>query len=74
MYKRWKLALICGGWTFRKSSEFHFKLHDNTKGYIWEFFVRYQPDHTKQNATVINALDKLFILHADHSKIVLHQQ
>ncbi|WP_428223320.1 citrate synthase [Flavobacterium sp.] len=63
--------LVIATWTYRKMMGFPFNHYDNTKGYV-ENFMRLMfelptgPYAT--NPTVINALDKLFILHADHEQ------
>ncbi|MNF48897.1 Citrate synthase 1 [compost metagenome] len=63
--------LVIATWTYRKSMGYPLNYYDNTKGYV-ENFMRlmfelptgpYTPD-----PVVINALDKLFILHADHEQ------
>jgi citrate synthase len=63
--------LVIATWTFRKNMGYPLNYYDNTKGYV-ENFMRlmfelptgpYNP-----NPKVIEALDKLFILHADHEQ------
>ena len=63
--------LVIATWTYRKSMGYPLNYYDNTKGYV-ENFMRlmfelptgpYTP-----NPVVIDALDKLFILHADHEQ------
>ncbi len=63
--------MVIASWTYRKSMGFPLNYYDNTKGYV-ENFMRlmfqlptgpYTP-----NPIVIDALDKLFILHADHEQ------
>ena len=63
--------LVIATWTYRKSMGFPLNYYDNTKGYV-ENFMRlmfelptgpYTPD-----PTIVAALDKLFILHADHEQ------
>ena len=63
--------LVIATWTYRKMMGYPLNYYDNTKGYV-ENFMRLMfelptgPYAT--NKTVINALDKLFILHADHEQ------
>ena len=63
--------MVIASWTYRKSMGFPLNYYYNTKGYV-ENFMRlmfqlptgpYTP-----NPIVIDALDKLFILHADHEQ------
>ncbi|MEC5165063.1 citrate synthase [Flavobacterium sp. PL11] len=63
--------LVIATWTYRKSMGYPLNYYDNTKGYV-ENFMRlmfelptgpYTP-----NPVVIDAIDKLFILHADHEQ------
>ncbi|MEZ0007020.1 citrate synthase [Flavobacterium sp. 28YEA47A] len=63
--------LVIATWTYRKSMGFPLNYYDNTKGYV-ENFMRlmfelptgpYTPD-----PIIVAALDKLFILHADHEQ------
>ena len=63
--------MVIASWTYRKSMGFPLNYYDNTKGYV-ENFMRlmfqlptgpYTP-----SPIVIDALDKLFILHADHEQ------
>ena len=63
--------LVLATWTFRKSSGFPLNYYDNTKGYVENFLhlmFQLPTGPYKANPTVINALDKLFILHADHEQ------
>jgi citrate synthase len=63
--------LVISTWTYRKMMGFPLNNFDNTKGYV-ENFMRLmfelptQP--YKNNPIVTDALDKLFILHADHEQ------
>ncbi|MGV9004868.1 citrate synthase [Flavobacterium sp.] len=63
--------LVIATWTYRKIKGFPLNNYDNTKGYV-ENFMRLMfelpTEPYKYNQTVINALDKLFILHADHEQ------
>ena len=63
--------MIIATWTYRKTMGYPLNYYDNTKGYVENFMhlmfelptEPYQP-----NPVVIDALDKLFILHADHEQ------
>ncbi len=63
--------LVIATWTYRKMMGYPLNYYDNTKGYV-ENFMRLmfelptQPFST--NKTIVKALDKLFILHADHEQ------
>jgi len=63
--------LVLATWTFRKSSGFPLNYYDNTKGYV-ENFMRLMFELPTGpyaiNPVVVSALDKLFILHADHEQ------
>jgi citrate synthase len=63
--------LVLATWTFRKASGFPLNYYDNTKGYV-ENFMRLMfelpTSPYKLNPVVVAALDKLFILHADHEQ------
>lgn len=63
--------LVIATWTYRKKMGFPLNYYDNTKGYV-ENFMRLMfelpTEPYKSNPTVIDALDKLFILHADHEQ------
>lgn len=63
--------LVIATWTYRKSMGYPLNYYDNTKGYV-ENFMRLMfelPNEPyKPNPIVIDALDKLFILHADHEQ------
>lgn len=63
--------LVIATWTFRKNMGYPMNYYDNTKGYVENFMrlmfeIPTQPYKVNQN--VIDALDKLFILHADHEQ------
>ena len=63
--------LVIATWTFRKNMGYPMNYYDNTKGYVENFMrlmfeIPTQPYKVSQN--VIDALDKLFILHADHEQ------
>ena len=63
--------MVIATWTYRKSMGYPLNYYDNTKGYV-ENFMRLMfelpTEPYVQNLIVINALDKLFILHADHEQ------
>jgi len=63
--------LVLATWTFRKSSGYPLNYYNNTKGYVENFmdlmFALPTGPYTA-NPVVIDALDKLFILHADHEQ------
>ncbi len=63
--------LVIATWTYRKSMGYPLNYYDNTKGYV-ENFMRLMfelpTEPYKANPVVIDALDKLFILHADHEQ------
>jgi len=63
--------LVLATWTFRKASGFPLNYYDNTKGYVENFMnlmFALPTGPYKANPVVVNALDKLFILHADHEQ------
>ncbi|AMA49862.1 MULTISPECIES: citrate synthase [Flavobacterium] len=63
--------LVIATWTYRKMMGFPLNYYDNTKGYVENFmrlmFELPTAPYTT-NKTVIDALDKLFTLHADHEQ------
>ncbi len=63
--------LVIATWTYRKSMGYPLNYYDNTKGYV-ENFMRMMFELPtapyKFDKKVIDALDKLFILHADHEQ------
>lgn len=63
--------LVIATWTYRKTMGFPMNYYDNTKGYVENFmqltFSLPTGPYTP-NPAVIDALDKLFILHADHEQ------
>ena len=63
--------LVIATWTYRKSMGFPLNYYDNTKGYVENFMhlmFQLPTGPYKADPVVINALDKLFILHADHEQ------
>ncbi|MNK00967.1 Citrate synthase 1 [compost metagenome] len=63
--------LVIATWTYRKNMGYPLNYYDNTKGYV-ENFLRLMFELPtgpyKIDPSIINALDKLFILHADHEQ------
>ncbi|MSP85667.1 MAG: citrate synthase [Flavobacteriaceae bacterium] len=63
--------LVIATWTYRKSMGYPLNYYDNTQGYV-ENFMRLMfeipTDPYTSNPVVINALNKLFILHGDHEQ------
>jgi citrate synthase len=63
--------LVIATWTYRKSMGYPLNYYDNTKGYV-ENFMRLMfelpTEPYKASPVVIEALDRLFILHADHEQ------
>lgn len=63
--------LVIATWTYRKVMGFPMNYYDNTKGYVENFLhlmFALPTGPYNANPTVTNALDKLFILHADHEQ------
>ena len=63
--------LVIATWTYRKSMGYPLNYYDNTKGYVDNFMrlmfeLPTEPYHA--DPVVISALNKLFILHADHEQ------
>ena len=63
--------LVIATWTYRKMMGYPLNYYDNTKGYV-ENFMRLMFELPtgpyKINPVIVDALDKLFILHADHEQ------
>lgn len=63
--------LVIATWTYRKTMGYPLNQYDNTKGYV-ENFMRLMFELPtgayKADPKVVAALDKLFILHADHEQ------
>ena len=63
--------MVIATWTYRKKKGYPLNEYDNSKGYV-ENFMRLMfelpPGPYKPDPKVIDALDKLFILHADHEQ------
>lgn len=63
--------LVIATWTYRKSMGYPLNYYDNTKGYVDNFMNLMFSLPTGPyaiNPVVVDALDKLFILHADHEQ------
>ncbi len=63
--------LVLATWTYRKSMGYPLNYYDNTAGYVENFMqlmFRLPTGPYATNPIVVNALDKLFILHADHEQ------
>jgi citrate synthase len=63
--------LVIATWTYRKSMGYPLNYYDNTKGYVenfMELMFKLPTEPYKASPIVIEALDKLFILHADHEQ------
>ncbi len=63
--------LVLASWTYRKSMGFPLNYYDNTIGYVENFMqlmFKLPTEPYKPNKVVVDALDKLFILHADHEQ------
>jgi citrate synthase len=63
--------LVIATWTYRKSMGYPLNYYDNTKGYVENFMhlmFELPTEPYKANPIVIDALDKLFILHGDHEQ------
>lgn len=63
--------LVIATWTYRKSQGFPLNYYDNTQGYVENFMnlmFKLPTGPYNVNPVVVNALDKLFILHVDHEQ------
>ena len=63
--------LVIATWTYRKMMGYPLNYYDNTKGYVDNFLhlmFELPTGPYASNPVVIDALDKLFILHADHEQ------
>ena len=63
--------IVIATWTFRKSMGYPLNYYDNTKGYVENFMRLMYELPTGPYVTdpvIVDALDKLFILHADHEQ------
>ncbi len=63
--------LVIATWTYRKAMGYPLNYYDNTKGYVENFMhlmFALPTGPYKADPVVIDALDKLFILHGDHEQ------
>ncbi|MCD9575225.1 citrate synthase [Flavobacterium soyae] len=63
--------LVIATWTYRKSMGYPLNYYDNTTGYVENFMqlmFKLPTGPYAVNPVVVDALDKLFILHADHEQ------
>lgn len=63
--------IVIATWTYRKSMGFPLNYYDNTKGYVDNFLrlmFEMPTGPYKIDSKISSALDKLFILHADHEQ------
>jgi citrate synthase len=63
--------LVLATWTYRKSMGYPLNYYDNTIGYVENFMqlmFKLPTGPYASNPVVVAALDKLFILHADHEQ------
>jgi citrate synthase len=63
--------LVIATWTYRKREGYPLNYYDNTLGYVENFLnlmFKLPTGPYKINPKVVSALDKLFILHADHEQ------
>jgi citrate synthase len=63
--------IVIATWTYRKTMGYPLNYYNNTRGYVENFMhlmFELPTGPYKPNAAVINALDKLFILHGDHEQ------
>jgi citrate synthase len=63
--------LVIATWTYRKSMGYPLNYYDNTIGYVENFMslmFKLPTGPYVANPIIIDALDKLFILHADHEQ------
>jgi citrate synthase len=63
--------LVIATWTYRKTMGYPLNYYDNTIGYVENFMqlmFKLPTEPYKANPAIVEALDKLFILHADHEQ------
>lgn len=63
--------LVIATWTYRKREGLPLNYYDNSLGYVENFLnlmFKLPTEEYKINQKVVKALDKLFILHADHEQ------
>ena len=63
--------LVIATWTYRKTMGYPLNYYDNTIGYVENFMqlmFKLPTEPYRSNPVIVEALDKLFILHADHEQ------
>jgi len=63
--------LVIATWTYRKMMGYPLNYYDNTQGYVENFMqlmFKLPTGPYTSNPVIVDALDKLFILHADHEQ------
>lgn len=63
--------IVIATWTYRKTMGYPLNYYDNTKGYVENFMhlmFELPTGPYKIDPIIVQALDKLFILHADHEQ------
>lgn len=63
--------LVIATWTYRKTMGYPLNYYDNTQGYVDNFMqlmFKLPTSPYSVNPVIVAALDKLFILHADHEQ------
>ena len=63
--------IVIATWTYRKAMGYPFNYYDNTKGYVDNFLrlmFELPTGPYKIDPVIVDALDKLFILHVDHEQ------
>jgi citrate synthase len=63
--------LVIATWTYRKSMGYPLNYYNNTLGYVENFMnlmFELPTEPYKADLAIVDALDKLFILHADHEQ------
>lgn len=63
--------LVIASWTYRKTMGYPLNYYDNTIGYVDNFLqlmFKLPTEPYKTDPVIVAALDKLFILHADHEQ------
>lgn len=63
--------LVLATWTYRKAMGYPLNYYDNTQGYVDNFLslmFKLPTEPYEIDPMVVNALDKLFILHVDHEQ------
>ncbi|GGC88615.1 citrate synthase [Flavobacterium lutivivi] len=63
--------IVIATWTYRKTMGYPLNYYDNTKGYVENFMhlmFELPTGPYKIDPVIVQALDKLFILHADHEQ------